>query len=615
MQHGILNAQARDPRPPLLYDPDLAIARDGINQDQSELKLQMRQIFEEAEERMLVLLQRMNHEQRVDNSMDVLMEAGAACAGDAAVETQAETAPAMVSFGEQQATESPLKPADMKNSDGESIGLGETKSGYLQLIQDFNLDKNAYRVEDFYKKSGWAQQMARSDLFTSITLAFITVNALYLGFDADLNTTDILAESDPGWIICENIFAAFFTCEILVRFLAFEKKANCLQDFWFTYDSCLVVLMIVEVWGMLIAAALGAHLAGIPTAPLRLLRLLRLSRLVRLMRSMPELVTMVKGMRVASRAVASSVLMVLFLVYVFSIVMLMVCESLTKNDDENSVLIRNSFGRLSHCMWTMLLDGTFMTETGPVLLALRETDKLEGYFAVAIFLLFVLLSALTVLNMLIGVLCEVVTSVGQHERDEADVRLVKRGILKELLKFDNDFDGTISKTELERVMRSDQAKAVLEDLEVDASALDNVHEMLFSCNTEKVPIRTVMESCLTYRGNQPPTVKHLVDGMVFNRHYTEQVMKNVAKDLTLTVARQHQELVDKLSIRAEAEKPVPTDAQILPVSSEPAPGEQISPSGWIARPVGDVCKTEAALRREACEDIECQIVDEDSFPV
>ena len=36
--------------------------------------------------------------------------------------------------------------------------------------------------------------------------------------------------------------------------------------------------------------------------PLRLLRLLRLSRLVRLIRSAPELLTLINGMRVASRA-------------------------------------------------------------------------------------------------------------------------------------------------------------------------------------------------------------------------------------------------------------------------------------------------------------------------
>merc|ERR1712072_648713 len=129
---------------------------------------------------------------------------------------------------------------------------------------------------------------------------------------------------------------------------------------------------------------------------------------------------------------------------------------------------------------------------------------------------FILLTSLTVLNMLIGVLCEVVSAVGQNERDEADIRLVKHGILKELLQFDANGDGTISQVELEHVMKSRKAIAVLEELEVDRACLDEIHGMLFTVPSDSVSISTVLETCLMYRGSQPPTVKHLVDVMVFN---------------------------------------------------------------------------------------------------
>ena len=52
-----------------------------------------------------------------------------------------------------------------------------------------------------------------------------------------------------------------------------------------------------------------------------MLRLCRLARMTRLMRCMPELVTMVKGMRVASRAVGSALLMLVSLTYVFALPM------------------------------------------------------------------------------------------------------------------------------------------------------------------------------------------------------------------------------------------------------------------------------------------------------
>lgn len=68
--------------------------------------------------------------------------------------------------------------------------------------------------------------------------------------------------------------------------------------------------MVFETWilsiGLLIVGASGG--ADLPIGPLRLLRLLRLSRLVRLLRSLPELVTLVNGMRAASRAVTSALM-------------------------------------------------------------------------------------------------------------------------------------------------------------------------------------------------------------------------------------------------------------------------------------------------------------------
>jgi hypothetical protein len=84
-----------------------------------------------------------------------------------------------------------------------------------QLFGDMNaerpqLDVEEYNVCDLYQTSGIAQRIARSDLFANITLAVISVNAVYIGVDADHNDKDSLAESDIGFQICENAFCAFF---------------------------------------------------------------------------------------------------------------------------------------------------------------------------------------------------------------------------------------------------------------------------------------------------------------------------------------------------------------------------------------------------------------------
>merc|ERR1719362_1851380 len=108
--------------------------------------------------------------------------------------------------------------------------------------------------------------------------------------------------------------------------------------------------MVFETWLLPCFVLLsGVSVSGLPTGPLRLLRLLRLARMVRIMRSLPELVTMMKGMSVATRAVSTSLLMIFMLVYIFAIILYMFLK-----DDEAA---SRKFGNLSLCMWTLVMDG------------------------------------------------------------------------------------------------------------------------------------------------------------------------------------------------------------------------------------------------------------------
>eukprot|EP00913_Durusdinium_trenchii_P025187 g23646.t1 len=62
-------------------------------------------------------------------------------------------------------------------------------------------------------------------------------------------------------------------------------------------------------------------------------------------------------------------------------------------------------------------------------------------------LILVLYASITLMNMLIGVLCEVVSMVGQSEREELLVELVKRELLDIIIEADEDGDGLMSHAE------------------------------------------------------------------------------------------------------------------------------------------------------------------------
>jgi hypothetical protein len=392
--------------------------------------------------------------------------------------------------------------------------------GQIFGSDDADLEQLVYMVEDYYWTTGCAQRIARSEKFIQCTLAVISANAVYIGIDSDWNNASTLYTAHPFFIIFDNFFCGFFFLELLTRFLAFECKRNCLRDGWFRFDLVLVVLMVAETWILApIFHAFGSS-ANVPVEPLRLMRLLRLTRMARLMKSFPEIVTMTKGLAIAARSMCSALAISVLLIYLFAIIMHM---ALKEEDAFNEKMIDELNGRnfatVSWCMWTLLLDGTFMMDGAAIIsTVLLDTGGVKLTCACFVFMVFMLISALTVMNMLIGVICRVVNAVGEGEIDNAAINLVKESILMDLKNFDVDNNGMITREELAHVMCDTKSKRVLKSLNVDRLFLLEMQKMLFAKPGKEdtgVPIKKIVELMLMCRGNLPTTVQALASGVSY----------------------------------------------------------------------------------------------------
>ena len=126
------------------------------------------------------------------------------------------------------------------------------KSWILQNTEDKKekiralLVRTPYDVTDLYHNSGCFQQLARSKYFESITLFVIGVNSVWMAYDTDRNTAMTILDAAAEFAIMENLFCTYFSFEWVVRFGAFRRKRDSLQDAWFVFDSMLLVLMISE---------------------------------------------------------------------------------------------------------------------------------------------------------------------------------------------------------------------------------------------------------------------------------------------------------------------------------------------------------------------------------
>mmetsp|Transcript_55485 Transcript_55485/g.125038 ORF Transcript_55485/g.125038 Transcript_55485/m.125038 type:complete len:622 (-) Transcript_55485:203-2068(-) len=363
-----------------------------------------------------------------------------------------------------------------------------------------------YNVSHFYWERGIWQQMARSSVLETFTMIVIAANAVWLAVDTDLNHTPLLTDAPPLFQAAEHFFCTYFFVEWIIRFQAFKRKRDGLKDVWFTFDTALMALTVIETWGFTIMVVLLLEEARtnvlVANAPIvrivRLLRLTRMARMAKLLRLMPELVILIKGMATAARSVMFTLLLLGVLIYVFAIAFTQLCKGTS--------LQHTLFSGVLRSMSTLLLTGTV-----PDLVMLVERDLAGEHIIFAVlFFVFILLSSLTLMNLLVGVLVEVVSVVSLVEKENLDVRFVKSYFSALVKQVDIDGDQQISKGEFGVIMQNPDALRALQSVGVDVVGLVDLADFIFR-ESENLPFRDFMDLILQLRGANKATVRDIVD--------------------------------------------------------------------------------------------------------
>lgn len=336
---------------------------------------------------------------------------------------------------------------------------------------------------DFYKTEGFARQIAANGRFETLTLLVISINAIWIAVDTDMNPEPVLTEAHPVFQIAEHLFCIFFSFEISVRYMAYRRKRDCFRDAWFVFDAALCTLMVFETWimsllGLLILSSGSQNMADIPGFQLlRMVRMLRIVRVTRLVRAMPELLILIKGITLAARSVFFTFCLLAVIIYIFAVAF----RQLTAESDDPVVELY--FRSVPYTMKALFVYA-IIPDMAPFLDNIGAMHIALGLLA----MFFVILSTITVMNMLIGVLVEVVTVVSAVEKEGLKVTFVKQQLLKMLqdLNFiqlkdepSAECDFVITRREFEKLLTVPEAAKVMKDVGVDPVSLVDHADFMF----------------------------------------------------------------------------------------------------------------------------------------
>lgn len=391
-----------------------------------------------------------------------------------------------------------------------------------------NMHKPKYNVADFYYTTGRFQALARNHTFENVTLAVIAFNALWMSIDTDANSASVLTEAHPIFIIAENLFCVYFTMEIVVRFGAFQNKLNCCRDAWFCFDFVLVTMMIVETWIMVAFILIsGAGSSGLGNAGLlrlmRLMRLSRMARMARLLRAMPELLILIKGMVAATRAVGVTLFLLIIILYIFGILFRQLAEGLPTGE--------KFFPSVLASMHSLVIFGI---QFDGVINLVDSIEEDSAYQLIPPFYLFVLIATLTVLNMLIGVLCEVISAVAMCEHEEIQIHHL-RDELQQIVDRQCDYepDGKtlkIGKANFLKILQDEGIANLLNEVKVEPLGMVDLIDTLFTNeNADELVFRfsDIIEIIMDQRSSNIATVKDATDLRKFMKGRLDKLEQGV----------------------------------------------------------------------------------------
>lgn len=333
------------------------------------------------------------------------------------------------------------------------------------------------------------------DLFHEYLASFsglmVLLNATCLGCETNYRIHD-QTELPIYFSVLELIFCIFFVIEITLRVV--ENRHGFFHGddkLWNLFDLAIVTLQVIEQLSTLIETA--ANMRGLRT--LRLLRIIRVIRLVRVLHLFEELHFIVASLTKTLSVVFWFSLVVFLMVYLFSILLLeIVIEAHAfdtgQDSDVHQAHLKYWFGTVPRAILTMveaIAGGVSWDE------CLHVLSK-SSWVAVSVFIVYIVIAMLAVLNMLTGLFVDRSMKMVKEERDFHVAAKIHNAFLK-----DNHTEIDLQK--FRAVVQDDAMLDYLEELGLNSNACDDLFHLLDDDQSGYLSSSEIVDGCLRLRGH------------------------------------------------------------------------------------------------------------------
>merc|ERR1719313_2194061 len=147
----------------------------------------------------------------------------------------------------------------------------------------------------------------------------------------------------------------------------------------------------------------------------------------------------------------------------------------------------------------------------------------QGFALWLLYMIFIWVANLTLLNMLLGILVEVISKMTDAQGAETTVMFMRNTLLEKLKQYDTDFNGDISYDEFLHLIKDKEVALALVEIDVDVQHFKSLSEYLFEdpdtgTPTLSVSFSELMEMTLHMQSTKTARVLDIVDLQKCIRH-------------------------------------------------------------------------------------------------